>query len=657
MTTTRNGPFRPSPFNRSTFLTISKVVFGLILALTLLRPAIAQEDERILSFDSDIYINPDGSLDVSERIEVVSKGRNIRRGIFRDFPTDYKDDRGNRVRVGFDVTSVLRNGAPESYTIESISNGKRIRIGSADRFLSDGTHRYTIRYRTTRQLGFFEDFDELYWNVTGNGWQFEIDRASAVIALPEGASLRSEDAYTGPQGAAGRDYKSTILPGGRIKFTTTRRLDAYEGLTIAVSWPKGFVAEPTAADETWFFLSDNAPIAVAGLGFLVVLGYYLVTWHRFGRDPERGTIIPRFSPPEGFSPAASRFVNRMGYDRTAFAAALINMAVKGYLKIEESGSSYVLTRLVDSMDGLSSGERRISSALFGKSRTISLKQKNHKKISKAISTLKEGLEREYQAKYFEVNAKYFYIGAAVTVAIAFLTAIVSDAPAESAFMTLWLSIWSVGTILLGGQVVNRWRTIRSGPGSTVGNALSAGGMTLFGLPFFMGEVFALGFLGSMVSYLAIGFVASMIVVNAVFFYLLKAPTLAGARVRDELDGFKMYLETAEKDRLATMYPPKMTPDLFEKFLPYALALGVEQQWSQNFADQLPTMDEKTRSYSPRWYSGSNWNRFGASNFAQSLGSSIASAAASSAAAPGSSSGSGGGGFSGGGGGGGGGGGW
>lgn len=630
---------------------------SIAFVFTLLFSLPASAEETILSFVSQISINPDASLDVREEIRVTAEGRNIRRGIFRDFPTIYKDRTGNRVRVGFDVSEVLRNGNPEPYAIESISNGKRVRIGSADRFLSDGIHTYTIVYRTTRQLGFFDGFDELYWNVTGNGWAFPIEQAAAIIALPDRAPLLEYDAYTGPQGAQGKDFEKTVLVDGRISFSTTRVLAPEEGLTIAASWPKGFVTAPTRGDEARFFLQDNAPVVVAFLGFLAVLSHYLYAWHHFGRDPETGTIFPRFSPPDGFSPAASRFVMRMGYDRIGFAVAVINMAVKGYLKIAENDKSFVLTRLSDDRSRLSNGESRISKALFGRANSIVLDQKNHSRISKAIGTLKESLEREYQQKYFATNARYFYIGAALTVAVALAMALVSDMPVESVFMTIWLSLWSVGTILLAGQVVNRWRTLRSGPGSAFGNAVSAMAMTLFAMPFFVGELAVLTFIGFSVSFTAISIVAVMIVVNGVFFYLLRAPTLAGAKIRDDLNGFKMYLETAERERLAAMYPPKMTPELFERFLPYALALGVEQRWSEQFAAQMPTAKEKNVPYHPAWYSGSNWDQFGAANFAQSVGSSLASAAASASTAPGSSSGSGGGGSSGGGGGGGGGGGW
>ena len=183
-------------------------------------------------------------------------------------------------------------------------------------------------------------------------------------------------------------------------------------------------------------------------------------------------------------------------------------------------------------------------------------------------------------------------------------------------------------------------------------------LTLFSLPFVAGEIGAIFFLsqvmetGAVVVFIVIG------VVNALFHQLMKAPTLLGRKIMDQLEGFKLYLSVAEKDRLNLANPPKETPELFEKYLPYALALDVEQKWSERFASVLAAAQAGDGgTYHPMWYHGTSWSRLGAGGFANSLGSSFNSAISSSATAPGSSSGSGGGGFSGGGGGGGGGGGW
>ena len=156
-----------------------------LLALIVLNSAV-QAEERIEQFTSDARVNVDGSVDVTETISVNAESRQIRRGIFRDFPTTYTDRKGLRVIVGFEVISVKRDRQPESYTIEGLSNGKRIRIGSAEVFLDPGIHVYEIQYRTTRQIGFFADYDELYWNVTGNGWTFPHSGDNCSRAAPAG---------------------------------------------------------------------------------------------------------------------------------------------------------------------------------------------------------------------------------------------------------------------------------------------------------------------------------------------------------------------------------------------------------------------------------------------------------------------------------------
>jgi hypothetical protein len=143
------------------------------LALAGLLAAVpGQAAERILLFVSDVRVERDASLSVTETIRVQAEGREIRRGILRDFPTDYRRRDGTRVQVGFEVLSVTRGGAAEPFATERLANGVRVRIGSADRLIGRGVHDYVIRYRATRQIGFFPDFDELYWNATGTGWTF-----------------------------------------------------------------------------------------------------------------------------------------------------------------------------------------------------------------------------------------------------------------------------------------------------------------------------------------------------------------------------------------------------------------------------------------------------------------------------------------------------
>ncbi len=176
---------------------IARVLSGLLL---LGAAAAAHAEERIQRFVSDVQIQKDSSLEVIETIDVRAEHNQINRGIYRDFPTRYRGRRGNQVRVGFTFQGATLDGMPVPAKTESISNGVRIRIGDPDKYVEVGEHRYVIRYSTTRQIGRFNGFDELYWNATGNGWIFPIDVAEARIRLPEAVNFGERASYTGPQG-------------------------------------------------------------------------------------------------------------------------------------------------------------------------------------------------------------------------------------------------------------------------------------------------------------------------------------------------------------------------------------------------------------------------------------------------------------------------
>jgi len=318
-------------------LLLSFFVLSLLTVFLLVTDFSSQAEssgERILSYHSDIVVNQDSSLTVTEEIKVVSKGINIIRGIYRDFPTKYKDSKGKLYKVGFEVISVKRDGADQYYDIESISNGKRIYMRKKDVSIPPGEYTYTLQYKTTRQLGFFKDHDELYWNVTGSNWAFPIDNASAKVILPSG--ITSSDitlgGYTGPQGSTQKNFESETTDNGEVIFRTTEPLNTKEGLTIVVGWPKGFVTQPPKEKESYNY------IIYPLLGIIITLIYFILAWVKVGKDPEKGTIIPLYYPPEGFSPAALRYINKMGFDTKAFAASVINMAVNGYLTIVDKSS-------------------------------------------------------------------------------------------------------------------------------------------------------------------------------------------------------------------------------------------------------------------------------------------------------------------------------
>jgi uncharacterized membrane protein YgcG len=602
----------------------------------------AHADERILSFDSTITVNADGTLEVHEALRVRAEGNNIRRGIFRDFPTIYPANDGRQIVVGFDFESALRDGQPEPWRTEAMGNGVRVYLGSAAVMLPHGEHTYDLAYRTDRQMGFFADHDELYWNATGNGWGFDIDRATARVLLPD-AIPRADitlAAYTGPQGARGKDFVAR-LDGGAPFFATTRGLRPREGLTIVAMWPKGFITPAVETPGVAQGLShskgydygrdagntsrtydspaeallhrdlphDRRPVFIALTGLALLLGYYYFIWNRVGRDPPGRVIIPEYEMPPGQSAASMRYLMRMGYDNECFGAGILSLAVKGYLRIEQEsgilgfGKTFTLVR--EDQQGaaprpLTADETALLARLFSSSGTLVLKKENYSRVSGARTAHENVLKSKYKSSLFNINGRWHFLGIVLSL---LLIPISLSWTGEAQLWPVWYGTTVAGWITLGA--------------------------------------------------VAIGLIS-----NGLFGWLLRAPTVAGRDALDHIEGFKMYLAVAEGEELKriTAPPPKMTPQLYESCLPAALALGVEQRWAEKFAKVL---DIEAANYHPTWYAGTNaFNAASIGGFSSNLGSSLSSAISSASHAPGSSSGGGGGGgSSGGGGGGGGGGGW
>ena len=647
-----------------------KIISVFFLALSLMAVLVGEvrAEERILDYHSDVQVLKDGSLKVNETITVNAEGSKIKRGIYRDFPIAYTSRFLAPVKLPFHVVSVKRDGKTEPFHTKEESNGVRVYAGREDYLLPPGKYTYEITYTTNFQLGYFDSHDELYWNVTGNGWDFPIDRASASVSLPEDVPLGmlTHEGYTGPQGSKDANLASEINRlTGTVDFSTTRSLGPREGLTIVLGFPKGYVHQPTAAEKGAIYLEADRTLWAVLVGLLVVMSYYLLAWFVVGRDPKRDVIYPLFEPPLELPPACMRYVRRMAYDKQCFAAALINMAVKRHIVIEEEDGEFTLRRLEPAgKERLSPGEKKIFTTML-RSPSVVLKQSNHKKIGKAIEKLGERLSAEYEGKLFVKNRWWLAPGWLLSVAAIVMVALSKGGEAifVVGFFSVWLSVWTIGVVVLAKKAIAAWRSalaLRKSTLQRIGSLTGAIFITAFATPFFIAEVAALGMLVYAVSIWIVPLLLGLVAINWGFWHWIKQPTLEGRRVMDEIEGFRMYLGTAEAESLHSMHPPGMTSELFEKYLPYALALEVENEWAEKFStvlEQAATAAGQGTAYHPSWHQGAAWNAASMGAFASGLGSSLGSAVSSSSTAPGSSSGGGGGGSSGGGGGGGGGGGW
>ena len=566
----------------------------LVLLLALLMPALALAEERIVSYDSQVEVRSDGSLEVVEHIKVRAEGGNIRRGIYREFPTRYRDRHGNRVVVGFEVIEVRRDGKPEPWFTEDVANGVRINTGNDDLLPVPLETTFSLRYRTTRQLGFFDDHDELYWNSIGHGWVFPIDTGSVEVRLPQPVPVAqiTVEGYSGAPGARGQDFTTSLPAPGVARWQLTQPLQPGEGLTIALSFPKGLVAAPSRQQRLLWLLNDNRGVLAALLGLAVLLVFCVVRWRRVGRDPVAGTIIVRYDPPQGHSPAGLRYMARMGYDTRCFSADLLASAVEGAVAIEREKAflkdAWRLQKTGSDRPLATTEQRALLERLFAGGDTVELDNANAATLQAAISRHSKALSGRFQPALFSRNGGSIVIAVLITVATAAIA------------------------LLLGG----------------------GSGMAL---------IFAV--------------LAMMLMVLVVFGNVIKAPTTQGRRLMDEIAGLKRYLQVAESDELARLAgpgaPPALDAQRYEYLLPYAVALEVEDAWTRKFTLAVGAAAAAAATSAIAWYHGAGRGDIG--SFARTIGSSLDARISSSSTPPGSSSGGGGGGASGGGGGGGGGG--
>ncbi|WP_374601481.1 DUF2207 domain-containing protein, partial [Arenimonas sp.] len=550
-------------------------LFALAACLLLAWVAPAAAQERITAYHADITVLADGSMEVTEHITVRAEGNRIRRGIYRDFPTRYKDRLGNRYVVDFEVLGVQRDGEAESWFTEKQSNGVRVNTGG-DAFLPvPADYTFSIRYRTSRQIGFFDEHDELYWNVTGLGWDFTIEQASAKVTLPAPvpAGEMRLDGYTGPQGSTLSNYLSRVPEPGVAEFRTANPLGSYEGLTIVVGFPKGLVTEPSAARRLFWLLRDNAGGLVALLGLLLLLPWYLLNWHRVGRDLPPGSIFPRYEAPEGFTPGELRYLWKQAYTDRCFAADIVDLGVHGHVLVEQDGAKkWVLERSVSVEPIASEAQSKLVEKLFSKDSRVELKDTNASVIGGARILHTAALDKKMHPAYFKRNGLPLLLG--------------------------WLFSFGYGALAF----------------------LVAGGS---GIPLII-LLLAL----ALVAHVGFGYLMKAPTPEGrkLLDHIEGLRLYLGVAERDEL---------ARLAKPGGPDAPSPDPERYQALLPYALALDVEEAWTKHFTSAVGAAQAEQTARSMGWYRGSTAQMASLGAMSSSLGSALSSQISSSASPPGS----------------------
>lgn len=280
--------------------------------------------EKIKNFSVEIKINENSSFLVKESI-LYDFAENLRHGIYRDIPV--KDI---KIKV-LKVIDELGHSYP--FQVGSRDGYLRIKIGDPQKLIK-GEHLYNIFYQVYNGLSFFDDHDELYWNVTGNEWKVPIEKAEVLIYLPE--KVPSEnlkfDCFTGPFGSIEKDCNFQVKETGEIKFQSEKILFPQEGLTIALGWPKGLISELSFLKKFFWNLSNYWYFLIP----IFVFFYLFREWWYKGKDPRiKKTVIVQYEPPDDLRPAEVSLILKQKIIPRDISATIVDLAVRGYLKIRE----------------------------------------------------------------------------------------------------------------------------------------------------------------------------------------------------------------------------------------------------------------------------------------------------------------------------------
>ena len=501
-------------------------------------PEIRIPGEHIENYDTHIQVGKDSTLTVTEKIVYDFAKVPGKHGIFRDIPFHYITPEGNSFTVHISIKSVTdETGAPYAYKLGRSSNNElEIKIGEANTTVS-GIKTYIIKYTADRAVSRNvppNNHDEVYWNAIGTEWKVPIAHASAHLELPQSVSSGLKMAcYFGIKGSIDT-CTSTTTDQKAISFAVPRELYYGQGMTVVVGFPAGIVQPPSSSQELSWWLKDNWPIGIP----VIVLIIMVIVWSKYGRDPQgRGTIIAEYEAPDNLAPIEVGTIIDQRVDRRDISSLIIDLAVRGFLKIREVSASkwavdYELVKLRNDANVLHTFEQTFFVGLFNGKETIKLSELKNSFYTTAQEVKQDVYDHLVEHGYFRSSPER----------------------------------------LRGILVI-------------VGLAVGFGGMYL--LNFVMGGI--AGWL------MLCPLLAGLIIAG--FGIGMSVKTKKGVLAKEHIEGFKLFLSVTEKDRLKFHNAPAKKPELFEKCLPYAMVLKVEKEWAGQFKD---IYIEPPKWYSGSW---------------------------------------------------------
>lgn len=508
-------------------------LLGGLLLLGTSGSALAQGGFRVTAFRAAYEIRDDGSLEVVERID-VDFGHLWRHGIYRDLHFESRLQR-------LDVRGAS-DGAGQPLPVEVDRRRRsRIRIGHPNRTVT-GVQSYTLRYAIRGALDHHGDRAELYWQVTGTDSEVPIERVEASVALPATADARTASGpwdarcFVGPPESSDETRCNAEIPApGRFRFTTAG-LAPGEGLTMAAVFPAGVVPRPTFLDRLRAVLATFGPLGLP----LVVLAALSLIWVRSGRDPAAGSVVPQWRLPDGLRPGAAGALVDDRVDTSDVVATLIDLAHRGYVRIRRLDAPGPLSRL----DRFGPASRALRDLGF-KDWELELLTPERQGLEIYERLLLDGIFGDLRSRRLSELRMRFHVHL------------------PEIRRAIYRQLVTRRLVRNDPQGVRRrwaWTGFAALVAGAVGVAL---GRDLVG----------------------VGVAGSGILVM-LFSKIMPSATPRGAALRRDLRGLEEYIRRAEKAELEFREAPARTPDRFSEVLPFAIALGVTDAWTRQFAEEL-----------------------------------------------------------------------
>ena len=513
---------------------VFQVLCVLLLGILSSTSAAQSRNWRIADFKDTVSISSDGSALISEKITLVFVGQ--WHGIHRTIPIEYPGPHGTNYTLFVDVKSVTgEDGAKLKYDSSKSGDFRDLKIYIPG--AEDATRVVNIDYTVRNSIRSFEDHDEFYWNVTGNDWPVPIDHASAFVTFPDGAAggLRAQ-AFTGLYGSAERGATSEVKGADAI-FETTNPLSMREGMTVDIFIPKGVLKETSGLTRFFWFIGSNPIIFLPFLTFAVMFGL----WHTVGKDPDPGvSVAPLYEPPKGFTPAEVGTLIDDSTDPRDITSTIVDLAVRGYIKIEEKVDTFLVFKKKDYLFHLLKPREQWGTDLCPHERVM---------LENVFAGGSETRLSELKNRFYTAIP---IIQQDIMAALKTKGMYMLDPGSANGYSIV--AVVAIGLLVAGLQYLGWMNLLNSIPLLIGSGLISAGIWWLFARE-------------------------------------MTAKTLAGARTVVAILGFQEFMNRVDADRIK-----RMPPDTFEKYLAFAMALGVEQHWAQAFAGLIKDP--------PNWYVGS-----------------------------------------------------